>query len=166
MLKSAVPVNVSLFEDARTPPDFSSLFSFAPVIKKLVNCLQRIEDFVCHQNDPFLEEIVIRSIDMGSLRTLELLSFKLSEKLVAKIAEWLRGREFQYLWISTNEEDMVCFDRLVNVICKIAKEYEQKHTKTKLELHENVLNRYPEFRKFKFTEYFRVLDAWDIIVER
>ncbi|TKR95854.1 hypothetical protein L596_009967 [Steinernema carpocapsae] len=160
LLKSDVPVRVSLFEEEQALPDFS----FAPVIKELVNCLQRVKHFACHRNDPFLEEIVIRYIDMGSLRTLELSSFKLSEKLVAKIAEWLRGREFQYLRISTNEEDMVCFDRLVKLICEIGKEYEQTHSKTKLYVHKNVLNRYSDFRKFKFTEYLQFHDPWDIVV--
>ncbi|TKR95855.1 hypothetical protein L596_009968 [Steinernema carpocapsae] len=136
-----IPVRVRLFEDEQALPDFSSLFSRAPVIKKLVNCLQRIEHFFCNLNDPFVEKIVIRSIAMGSLRRLDLSSFKLSKKLVAKIAEWLRGREFQSLGIRTNEEDMVCFDRLVNAICEIAKEYEQTHSKTKLVLRENIATR-------------------------
>ncbi|TKR96001.1 hypothetical protein L596_010084 [Steinernema carpocapsae] len=143
MLKCDVPADVRLWVDG-----FSFPSAGAPVLRKLVNGFSRIEHFSAEQIDPFVQKIVFRSIEMGSLRSMVLTNAMLSEEILTRIIKWTRGREFQSLWISTPKEDQFGFDR--RVILEIAKEFEQRRVKIMLTLHKSV---WPRYSTFDYSEF-------------
>ncbi|TKR95983.1 hypothetical protein L596_010070 [Steinernema carpocapsae] len=163
MLKTEAPVVVCSYADKNLSQEALSMFFYTSVIKKLVNFLPRIRHLGCNQNDPFVHEVLFRSIDMGSLRSVHLRRCKLSKDIAPKITDWMRGREFKEFRMTAHDEDQSLFDRLINATNEIANELEQKHPKYQLYLHYDVLKCYPDFRNFAFMESFGLTGDFNLL---